>query len=430
MNKSAPCTYALAVLGLFGACNTWQQAAAQRSLVFVLHNADSLQFRMIDGEPVREAIGHVHISQGNVDITCDRALQYVETGVTHLTGNLVVRDERTVMRSPRGIYHRTDRRAEAFDGVVLDDGNVRLTASYGEYMAEPRIGFFRGHVRIVDTASTVTADSLTYFRNTQQSIAEGRVRIVNETDHVVITGGKLEHDARTQFSRMLFDPVLVQQDSLPTGAAETLVVRSEIMEAYRDSVNRFVAIDSVRIVRADLAGVAGMAAFFTQGDSILLRRSPVVWYGETQISGDSMNVYLIRRKLRQVDVMGNAGALSRSDSLHPDRMDQVVGESMRLTFGDTALSRIDVEVRAISLYHIYEDTLENGLNKISGDRIVMHFSGGKVSSLRIVGGVEGQYVPENLAKNREQEYALPGLAWRTDRPRLPHRAPRGAATSK
>jgi hypothetical protein len=48
----------------------------------------------------------------------------------------------------------------------------------------------------------------------------------------------------------------------------------------------------------------------------------------------------------------------------------------------------------------------------------MHFTGGKVSKIRIVGGVEGQYVPENLAKDREKEYALPGLAWRADRPRL------------
>jgi lipopolysaccharide export system protein LptA len=395
-----------------------QRAFAQDNLVFVLHNADSLQFRMINGEAVREAIGHVQISQGRVQIACDRAVQFVERGVINLNGNLVIRDDRTTMRAPRGIYYRTERRAEAFDGVVLDDGKVRLTSTYGEYLAEPRIGFFRGNVRVVDSASTVTSDSLTYFRNTQESIAEGRVRIVSEPERLTMTGGKLEHDSRTQFSRMIFNPVLMQLDSLPSGGADTLVVRSETMEVYRDSIKRFVAIDSVRMVRAEMAGLAGLAVFYTQGDSILLRRSPVVWYQETQISGDSMNVYLVRRKLRRVDVMGNAGALSRSDSLYPGRLDQIVGESMRLTFGDTALSRIDVDVRAISLYHVYEDTLGNGLNKISGDRIVMHFTGGKVSKIRIVGGVEGQYVPENLAKDREKEYALPGLAWRADRPRL------------
>jgi lipopolysaccharide export system protein LptA len=430
MSSAALCRHVLVGLSLLAIWSVSQPASAQENMVFVLHNADSLLFRMINGEAAREAIGHVQISQGNVQIGSDRALQFVERGVVYLTGNMVIRDEKTTMRAPRGIYYRKDRRAEAFDGVVLDDGNVRLTANYGEYLAEPRIAFFRGKVKIVDSASTVTSDSLTYFRNTRQSIAEGRVRIVSETDNIVITGGKLEHDAGTQFSRMAVNPVLVQRDSLPTGAADTLVVRSQVMEVYRDSIKRFVAIDSVRMVRSELAGIAGLATFFTLGDSILLRRAPLVWYGETQISGDSMNVYLSRRKLRQVDVMGNAGALSRSDSLYPKRLDQVVGESMRLTFGDTALSRIDVDIRAISVYHIYEDTLGNGLNRISGDRIVMQFTGGRVSSIRILGGVEGRYIPENLAKNREDEYALPGLSWRTDRPRLRYQAQNGAVTTE
>jgi lipopolysaccharide export system protein LptA len=405
-------------------------ARAQEDKVIVLHYADSLQGREIKGEAARELIGHVHISQGNVQIHCDRALQFVERGEVTLTGNVLVTDENTTLHAPRGMYHRDDRRAEVFDKVVLDDGKVRLTSTYGEYLVEPRMGFFRGNVKIVDSASTVTSDSLTYFRNSRQSIAEGRVRIVNEADHVTITGGKLEHDANTQFSRMLFNPVLIQKDSTSSGSADTLVVRSLVMESYRDSSKRFVAIDSVKIVRADLAGLAGLAVFFTQGDSILLRRSPVVWYQETQISGDSINTYLIKRKLRRVDVMGNAGAISRGDSLFPNRLDQVVGETMRLTFGDTALSRIDVDIHAISVYHVYEDTLGNGLNKISGDRIVMHFAGGKVSTIRIIGGVEGQYVPENLARDREQQYALPGLTWRKDRPRLHRGVVQGMVTAE
>jgi lipopolysaccharide export system protein LptA len=428
MNNQPLRRYAFLCLALLLIWSDAQRSRGQDSLVFVVHNADSLQIRMINGEAVRIAVGHVFISQGRVQISCDRALQFVERGVINLDGNLVIRDERTTMRAPRGIYHKNDRRAEAFDGVVLDDGQVRLTSEYGEYLAEPRIGFFRGNVKVVDSVSTVTSDSLTYFRNTQESIAEGRVRIVNETEHLTITGGKLEHDSGTQFSRMVFNPVLIQRDSLPAGGVDTLVVRSETMEVYRDSVKRFVAIDSVKMVKARMAGLAGFAVFYTQGDSILLRRSPMVWYEETQISGDSMNVYLIRRKLRRVDVLGNAGAISRSDSLHPERLDQIVGDTMRLSFGDTALSRIEVDVHAISLYHVYEDSLGNGLNKISGDRIVMHFSGGKVNKIRILGGVEGQYVPENLARNREKEYALPGLVWRTDRPRLRYLAHTGAVT--
>jgi hypothetical protein len=190
------------------------------------------------------------------------------------------------------------------------------------------------------------------------------------------------------------------------------------MEAYRDSLRRLVATDSVEIVRSDLSGTAGVALFYTQGDSILLRRSPVVWYQRTQVSGDSINVYLRKRKLRLVRVMGDPFAVSQSDSLHPERFDQMTGDLMLLTFAAQGLEKIDVEAHAISVYHLYEDSTGNGLNKTSGDRIIMGFRDGKVQWIKVVGGVEGDYYPENMVKGREQEYAIPGFLWRGGRPTL------------
>jgi hypothetical protein len=193
------------------------------------------------------------------------------------------------------------------------------------------------------------------------------------------------------------------------------------MESYRDSTRRLVAIDSVEIDRSDLAGRAGMAEFFTIGDSIRLRRSPVVWYQETQVTGDSINVYLKARQIHHVDVMGDAFAISRSDSNYPNRFDQITGEFMRMYFVERKLDKIDVETRAISVYHLYEDAEPNGLNRTSGDRIVMLFEKGKIQSIRIFGGVEGRYIPENLLHEREEEYRIPGFRWRDDRPHLvPH----------
>jgi hypothetical protein len=141
-----------------------------------------------------------------------------------------------------------------------------------------------------------------------------------------------------------------------------------------------------------------------------------VWYEDSQISGDSINVYLKGRKLDRVHVMGNAFAVSRSDSLRPERFDQLSGEQMLLHFGPDGMERLEVLARARSLYHLYEDTTANGLNKISGDRIVMEWERKKLSTIRVFGGVEGTYVPENLLAGRERDYDLPGFTWRTDRP--------------
>jgi lipopolysaccharide export system protein LptA len=417
MSESRP--LAQCVLLLFMLTMLLQGSAlGQGSRVIILENADSLIGKIVDGERARELIGNVRFRQENVRVSCDRALQYLETGKVILDGNMVVKDDSVVMRAPRGVYHREQKRAEAFENVRLDDGTVKLTSGYGQYYVDQRRADFHTNVTVRDPGSFVRSDFLTYYRDNKRSIATGNVKVVTTTDNITITGGQLEHLSERQYSRVSEDPVLVKFDTTTSGRIDTLVVRSLTMELYRETPKRFLAIDSVEIVRSELAGRGGFAEFFTEGDSIHFRKSPVLWYEDTQVTGDSMNVYLKEHRLHRIEVTGTSFAASQSDSMYKARIDQMSGETLLMLFGEDGLSRIDVDVRATSLYHLYEDSVGNGLNKTSGDRITMMFEKGKVKSIKVFGGVEGQYIPENMVFQRESQYALPGLLWRTDRPKL------------
>ncbi len=390
-------------------------ALSQGGKVVVLQSADSLVGKVVNGEDVRELIGSVRILQGTVRISCDRAVQFIGRGQYDLTGNVVVNDDSVTLYAPRGVYLRDQRRAEGFDGIRLEDPGTVLTAREGKYDVDPRIAVFRRTVVIKDSVSTVTADSVTYYRDTRFSIAVGNVAVRSDRDNVTITGGRLEHAGVRQYSRMTHDPILVQRDS-SAGGIDTLLVRAMVMESYRDSSRTLVATDSVKILRSDLAAVCGRARFYTAADSILLRDAPVVWYQDTQVTGDSMNVYLTRRAIQRVVVHGSAFAASRSDSLFPERFDQLTGGSLTMSFADRRLRRIEVVDRAISVYHAYEDTLGNGVNRTSGDKVVMDFAAGKIQDIRFFSGVEGNYYPENMVRHRESEYRLPGFQWRATRP--------------
>lgn len=385
--------------------------------LIVLEGADSLVGKVIDGKAARELIGNVRIRQGNVLIKCDRALQMIDAGSIELTGHVVVTDDSVVMTAPRGFYFRDTRRAEAFGGVQLTDGYSTLNATYGEYFIDPRLAFFRSHVVAHDSVSVLNADSARYDRNRRYTEAFGRVVLYQKEDAITISGGRFVHDAVKNYSRMTEDPLLVQRDT-SGGDLDTLVVRSRIMESFRDSTQLLVATDSVEIVRRDLGGRAGFVTFHTRGDSILMRTGPVLWYEETQVTGDSINLYMHSRALDRISVMGNAFALSESDSGFAGRFDQLSGESLGMQFTQKRLSRIDVDVRATSLYFVYEDSAANGVNKTSGDRIVMRFADGKAQSIHVHGGVEGQYFPEPLVRLKVEEYRLPGFLRREDRPRM------------
>src|SRR5512143_1421212 len=193
--------FLLSLLLLCGAA----PALSQTGTVVVLQNADSLVGRVIDGEDIRELIGNVRIQQGNVRISCDRAVQHIGRGRYDLAGHVVVNDDSVTLYAPRGAYLRDERRAEGFDGIRLEDATTVLTAREGRYDVEPRVAVFRRDVVVRDTSSTVTADSVTYFRDTKASIAVGRVVVTNEKDRVTISGGRLEHSGLRQYSRMTMD---------------------------------------------------------------------------------------------------------------------------------------------------------------------------------------------------------------------------------
>jgi lipopolysaccharide export system protein LptA len=397
-------------------CHPRVSAQAQKNVY--LEHADSLIGKVIDGQQARELIGNVRMVQEQVRVWCDSATQFMQSGMIFLAGNVVVKDDSVTMRAPRGTYDPNLRKAEGRSGVALDDGKVFLVAREGDYFVDEKRAFFRTDVLVREKGSTILSDSLTYFRQEARSIAEGNVRVRDEKEDLVITGRRLEHWSSNEFSRMTGNPALVEFDTSASGVIDTLLVRSRVMESYRAGDRKLLAIDSVRIVRDDLSAVAGLATFFPDGDSITLRTEPVIWYETTQVTGDSIDVYLMRQQLEHVDVEGDAFAASRLDTLGMSRFDQLTGEVMQMFFREKKLERVLLMRRATSTYHLFEDTLANGLNRTSGDRIVMEFDSGKVASITVMGGVEGEYVPENLLQGNENAYHLPGFQWRDDRPAI------------
>lgn len=401
-----------------------QGRAQQSEKVVVLEHADSLVGKIFEGENVRELIGNVRFRQGTVVVDCDRAVQFLQSRKVSLAGNVIVRDDTMTLRSRRGMYYNAERIAEAFEGVRLDDGKTLLTAEYGRYYVSEKKAMFRGNVKVQDTVSTLTSDELTYFREDRHSIADGNVRIVSSENNIRIEGHHFENYVQQRFSRMTQQPKVVQIDTASDGTVDTFVVRSRVMESYRDPVRRLVAIDSVRMWSSQLAAEAGLGFYYMEDDSIILRRNPIIWYEENQVSGDSIFMKLRRRKPRTVFVRGDAFAISRSDSVHTKRFDQLTGEFITMHFEDGKIERIDVDRTATSIYHLYEQEKDsagvrrrpNGMNKTTGDHVVINFVKGRAERISVVGGVEGEYYPENMVQGREAEYSLAGFNWREDRP--------------
>ncbi|MGE5315764.1 MAG: OstA-like protein [Acidobacteriota bacterium] len=390
---------------------------AQAFQVVQLHHADSLVGRVLPtGEDVRELSGSVYFSQGAVRVWCDRAVQYLAKNEFELVGNVKVIRDTVTLTSRYGRYFGQTKQAYCEQGVKLETKHVTLFADRGTYYTEERRAFFERHVRVLDSASTIYCDELTYYEADRRSIAHQNVRIINAGSGITMYGGHLDHFDNTHYSKMTVDPRMVQIDTSAAGEIDTLTVRSIVMESYDDSTRRLIASDSVTIVRSALSAKGGLVRYYRSEDRIELHKKPIVWYEEHQVTGDTVTLYLERRRLDHAVVRGHAFVLSQSDSLYPSRYNQLTGRLLTLRFRQNKIESAVVERNAVSLYFLYDGRQPNGVNRTSGDYISMTFREGKPDMIRIMRGIEGTYYPEPMVVRDTQAYNLDGFVLRRDRP--------------
>src|SRR5690625_6229089 len=185
------------------------QASAQEAEtvreVQVLH-ADSLVGRVVDGRSVRTLFGNVRLRQGETDLRSDRATQFLDAGEIHFVGRVEIAergdslradtvyyntrtkvgraigsvwltDGEVVVMAPSGNYDTRSKHAVFTDGVTLVDSASTLRSSTGEYWSDERRAEFAGSVRLDEDRSITLADSITYLRDDEFSIARGDVAI-------------------------------------------------------------------------------------------------------------------------------------------------------------------------------------------------------------------------------------------------------------
>ncbi len=392
----------------------------QTENLVILEHADSLVGLEVNGEKARQLLGHVRLRQGHTTATCNRAVQFLSSNKVTMEGEVEVREDSLRLVSSRGVYYGDSKIAEVFDRVLLEDGKTTLRSQYGKYFTSEKKAFFRENVSVEDTASFLTSEEFTYYRADQRSIATGHVRITSTRNGLTITGGKFEDFKQRHYSRITESPAVTQVDT-SQGTRDTLTVTSVMMESFSDSLEKLIATEHVQITRDGLAAVAGNAVFFTAIDSIILRKSPVIWYSEGkydehQVAGDSIFLKLVRRKLQTAYVLGHPFAISRADSAYPNRFNQMTGQEIILHFSENKMRRIDVNRTATSLYFLFDGRKGNGANRTTGDRVTINFLDGKLDKIVAAAGVEGKYFPEKMIRGKEGRYNLEGFKYRTDRP--------------
>lgn len=417
---------------------------------------DQLTGRLENGLSVREVTGNVVLTQGNVVITCERAIQYLAANNARLMGNVVVRQNNLTIKTPEGYYYGNDRRAYSERGVTLDDGKVILSARIGEYFFKENKADFRSNVVLSDSLSTMTAEELVYFRDNEFAVAQynvvledsvnrirtdslthdrrtqvthcfGNVQLVNRSDNTVINGDYMEDYRLRKYSMVRGNALLIQIDSVYSSEADTLlsvdtlIIKSFTMESDRDTVSLFTARDSVRILRGSFASVNDLTRYDKTAEIITTFKThekgevPVLWYDNSQLTGDSVYIFMAENTINRIDIKANAFLVSRNE-FYPFRFDQILGKRISMHFVENQLSFTEIFENVLGIYYVYEDNAGNGVIKASGLNAWIGFKEKKVETVKFLGEPNSEYHPESLLEGNEKSFTLPGFILHEGRP--------------
>jgi lipopolysaccharide export system protein LptA len=378
--------------------------------------------------------------------------------VATASSGVTLQEENATLRAGSGSYRMYERVAYFSDGVTLEDGKAKLTAAAGEYYSLEKRAVFRGNVNVLSDSGRIRAEQLTYWRESQEAFATGNVTLLPKGQNARLTGDTLRNIPARNYTLVLGHPKLVQIDTTRADSTgeirrDTTTITARMLEAFRGTTAEYRATDNVRLNRGDLQAVSRIARYLpddsvialgsgvarkradtgnaapkdslsgnravtgvrkdtSAGETSPLMASPIVWYGKSQLTGDTITVGLSDRRLRAIDVTGNAFAVTEGE--RRGRYDQLAGERLYFDVLEDTIRYVRSEGLASSIYFLYDAGNPNGLNRASGDTIGIAFDAGQVSRIRIRGKrnrAEGEYFPEAQVAGQEGGFRLEGFRW-------------------
>lgn len=428
----------------------------EKEMIVVI--GDSLIGRVENGESIREVSGNVILTQGNVRITCTKAIQYLSRNDAELIGNVVATQDTLTIKTERGFYYGNLRKTSSNSGVILDDKKVILTADAGEYFFDVNKAVFQSNVKLFDTASTLTSQQLTYLRNedrviatnnvkiidsantifadtidhfrkTQITFASGNVVIKNNENNSLVFGEHLEDYRQDKYTIIDKLPMLVQVDTsrstdslgFETIRLDTLFIQCKVMEVFREPVQKFIATDSVIIIRDLFSSKNDLTVYLKDEEKIITQKisdehnQPVLWYDNSQLTGDSITIYIESKRIRELDVDGNAFMVSQNKNFN-QRFDQSSASGIKMFFEDNKIQRAEFFGNVYSIYYLYEEEQPNGLMKANSKDAVILFEDNEVSEVKLYGSPGSEYYPELQVNGNEKSYLLPKFIFINERP--------------
>jgi lipopolysaccharide export system protein LptA len=354
-------------------------------------------------------------------LTSNVGRYFMEQDKYSFISNVVLTNPEYVINSQQLDMYSETGHAYMYGPTTIDSETSRIYFERGFYDTRQDKGYFVKNSRIDYENRILEGDSLYFDRKISFASGTNNIKVTDTLNNSLITG----HYAEVYRDR---DSVIITKRPLAATLQDqdSVFVHGDTILITGKPDNRIVrAFYDVRMYKSDMSGKSD-SIFIDQKtgltklininrgpvSSITTRRSPVLWSGASQMTGDTIHL-ISNPKTEQLDsllVFDNA-FLIQKDSI--EGFNQIKGKELTGLFIDNDLYQVDIIRNTETLYYSRNEDKELiGINKTLSSSIKVLFENREITDIYYYTQVDGTLSPEEEVPQNIR--LLTGFNWRGD----------------
>ncbi len=361
-------------------------------------------------------------------VTSNSGVYDMNSKDARFTGNVVVTDPQYHIESEDMGYNTESKLTRFFaKSVVTGDSSV-LTTACGIYDPITRTANFTCRSSVLNKEQYIEADSLYNDRKTGKGQAKGNVIAINTAQKTTLYCGRAFFNERRKTVLAVEKPVMKQMngnDSLFIRAdtlysapipipedtmrivktvgkgknkKQVVIVPADTAEVDSERPRYFIGYHHVLIFSDSMQGKCDSISY-TETDSVMrMMYDPILWSRKSQITGDTILLYLDSGKAKKVFVPNNSFVISQSGPDKAGFFDQIQGKTLTANFENNAIHDMLVVPDAqVIQYSKDEHEAYLGVNEVSGERLKVRFKNEEIDEIVFERNVKQKMTPLNKA---------------------------------
>jgi len=269
--------------------------------------------------------------------------------------------------------------------VVFTKGDLTLHCNNAQFDQKKDWGELTGSVEVLSDNWTLTSDTLEYMGSLDALTALSNAHIWDK-DY------DLRSDTLTYFTEI--DSGFAHGNARLVQTSQTINANAlTYVKIPGDSAVSYIATGNVEIIDGQRVANCGKAVYLYSEEKTLLLEQPVIIEEGRIISGSEIQMQYSGETLENLYIPSNAYVENISTDRDQSYKDIMIGQTLKGTFENGSLLFLDLKEMASTVYHVFEDSVYQGENTISGDSIKFLFFEGEVDELIVSGGARGVYTP-------------------------------------